>query len=181
MELRRMNVQTADKGEEPLKPPSALPAQTHSRRWGAGPRSPSSCLRQRRVRSLRTRSLLTPSCYLSGEGSIRTPKASAFPTPLRCCSLLQSSFTNTISQKGLDLCPLSFRIITWQLEKAALPSDIGLSLPLPSGANWHLLSVAHSGHCRSLRAVDPQFQRLGDTGRRTDARIPEAWAQRLRT
>lgn len=127
------------------------------------------------------RSLLTPSCYLSGEGSIRTPKASAFPTPLRCCSLLQSSFTNTISQKGLDLCPLSFRIITWQLEKAALPSDVGLSLPLPSGANWHLLSVAHSGHCRSLRAVDPQFQRLGDTGRRTDARIPEAWAQRLRT
>lgn len=78
-----------------------------------------------------TWSLLTPSCYLSGEGSIRTPKASAFPTPLRCCSLLQSSFTNTISQKGLDLCPLSFRIITWQLEKAALPSDVGLSLPLP--------------------------------------------------
>lgn len=73
---------------------------------------------------------------------MNTAEASAFPASPSCYSLPQSSFTKTISRKGLDLCPLAFQAIIGQLEKVALPSNAGLSLPLPSGANWDLLSVA---------------------------------------
>lgn len=89
MELRRMNVQTADKGEEPLKPPNALPAQTHSRRWGAGPRSPSSRLRQRRVRSLRTLGLSSrlPVIYQGREVFTRPkPQLSQLLSDVALCS-----------------------------------------------------------------------------------------------
>lgn len=161
----KMNMQTArqPRAETALPPrvrghliPNAPPAQAQPRKCGDCPTWP------QQPPPINGSGCRIPVIYWEGEkgegGDLTLIQNHAFPTPLRCCSLPQNSFTKIISlgqPRPLFPCISDNHFGNWR-ELRCLQTLVLLSFaPWRPRANPDLLDVSPPRDCRSLPRGDP--------------------------